>query len=92
MASSRLSQLQLLQSTLLSAMKSLLENFSIQFMDQTCSFCGYSYYGRESHAPGKKRPGGGPPGRVNLLFLTNGTDLRRRCTLVGSFNKLNLLS
>jgi hypothetical protein len=92
MASSRLSQLQPLQSTLLSAMKSLLENFSIQFLDQTGSFCGYSYYGRGSHAPGKRRPGGGPPGRANLLFLTNGTDLRRSCTLVSSFNKLNLLS
>jgi hypothetical protein len=92
MASSRLSQQQPLQFTLLSAMKSLLENFSIQFLDQTGSFCGYSYYGRGSHAQGKKRPGGGLPGRVSLLFLTNGTDLRRCGVLCGSFNKLNLLS
>ena len=73
-------------------MKSLLENFSIQFLDQTGSFYDYSYYGIESHAPGKKRPDGGPPGRVNLLFLTNETDLRRNFTLCGSFIRLNLLS
>jgi hypothetical protein len=92
MASSHLSQLRPLQFNLLSAMKSLLENFSIQFMDQTGSFCGYSYYGRGSHTPGKRRLGGGPPGRANLLFLTGGTDPGRSYTLVGSFNKLNLLS
>lgn len=82
-AFSHLSPLLLHQCSLLFIMKSLLENFSRQFLFPIGSFCGY--YGREFHAQGKKRPGVGPPGRVNLIFSTDGTDPEWNLNLCCSF-------
>lgn len=82
-AFSHLSPLLLHQCSLLFIMKSLLENFSRQFLFPIGSFCGY--YGREFHAQGKKRPGVGQPGRVNLIFSTDGTDPEWNLNLCCSF-------